>query len=460
MTWLDLFIAPLYIFLFFIYAYMLKPFVTDKHTEKYYIPGFAVKIIGAIAVGLIYQFYYKGGDTYNFYHNSTQVFNAFIKSPWLGIKLLFLTERFGDPDLADFTAKMYFFRDSSSLFVIKIAGLFSYFAFNSYTVIACMFATFSYSGLWNLYRTFYRIYPHLHRPLAYAILFVPSVVFWGSGYLKDTITLAAVGWAVYAIHQMFFLGRNPVRNTVIILIAGYLIAGIKIYILLCIMPAFILWVFLRYNKQIKHPFFRYMTAPFVFVFALVAGYYAVKQLGQGNRYSLENVSQTAQVTAEWLAYVGETEGGSIYTLGDFDYSPAGMLRKALPAINVTLFRPYLWEVRNPIMLLSALESLFFLFFTIYVLYKRGVGTFFKTIRHDPTVLFCIIYSLSFAFAIGISTYNFGSLVRYKIPMMPFYLTALLVILYPTPRRRLQKGKRIVRRRVRSVALPQNKVAWT
>jgi hypothetical protein len=31
----------------------------------------------------------------------------------------------------------------------------------------------------------------------------------------------------------------------------------------------------------------------------------------------------------------------------------------------------------------------------------------------------------FAFAVGVSTFNFGTLTRYKIPLMPFYALALV-----------------------------------
>jgi hypothetical protein len=32
-----------------------------------------------------------------------------------------------------------------------------------------------------------------------------------------------------------------------------------------------------------------------------------------------------------------------------------------------------------------------------------------------------------AFIIGFTTYNFGALARYKIPLIPFYLSALVII---------------------------------
>ena len=53
--------------------------------------------------------------------------------------------------------------------------------------------------------------------------------------------------------------------------------------------------------------------------------------------------------------------------------------------------------------------------------------FTKLILTNPEVQFCLIFSLLFAFSVGFTSYNFGSLVRYKIPFMPFYYIALFIL---------------------------------
>jgi hypothetical protein len=447
MTWIDLILTPIYLLILYVVAYQFKPFATDKRTAKYFIPGFTVKIIGAIALGLVYQFYYGGGDTFVFYQDSSLINQVLLKNFTTGLKLLYSNDRF-DPEIYLYTSRMHHFGDTSTYFVIKLAAVLSLISFNSYTVIACLFASISYSGLWNLYRTFYRLYPHLYKPLAYSVLFIPSVFFWGSGYLKDTITLASVGWVIYGLYWVVIKKQKFLQSSFVLIASCYILYVIKIYILLCLLPAIIVWVFLQYTSNIRSAIFKFVLTPLLLVVAAALSFYAIQVVGEDNsRYSLEAVAGTAEDTARWLAYLGETQGGSVYTLGDFDYSTAGMVRKALPAINVTLFRPYVWEVHNIVMMLSALESLFLLILTLYVLYKKGPLNVMKTIQKNTFVLFCLIFSVSFSFAIGISTYNFGSLVRYKIPMLPFYLLALLVILKPCGRRVLIKKRRKIIKRV-------------
>ena len=434
----DLLLTPLYLGLFALMALLLRPLVTDQNTRPYFLPGLGVKIIGALAVGFIYQFYYSGGDTFNYYHDASLVWEAFLDSPYKAF--LLITEN-GEylPETFEYSSRMWFFRDHSSYVVVRFAGFFSLLSFNAYAVIACFFAILSYSGLWVLYLTFYRLYPHLHKPLAWAVLFIPSVFFWGSGLLKDTLTLAAVGWATYAIYKIFFQREYVWLFSFILWTSCALIYSIQIYILLCFLPAAILWVFLAYIGKVRSAVLRYALSPLVVGMAGLLGYFAVVEVGEDSaRYSLDTMAHTAEVTARWLTFVSEQQGGSGYTLGDFDYSPMGMLKKTPLAINVTLFRPYLWEVSNPVMLMAALESFAFLLLTLYVFYKRGVMATFRAVAGNHFLIFCFVFSISFAFAVGIATYNFGSLVRYKIPLLPFYVAALVILLPERPRKRARK----------------------
>jgi hypothetical protein len=269
-----------------------------------------------------------------------------------------------------------------------------------------------------------------------AIFFIPSVFFWGSGILKDSLTLGALGWATFSFHSIFMLKKNILFSVLILILSFFMIYEIKIYILLCFIPSLMIWLYVLYMNKVRNLVLKAMVVPVSILVLAGNGYLAVQEIGKENRrYNLANIAQTAEATARWLTVVSLREEGSAYTLGDFDYSLKGILRKTLPAIWVTLFRPYLWEARNPAMALSALESsllfLFFLYVIIITFLRKGLLRIFN----QPVISFCFFFTLTFSFAVGISTYNFGSLVRYKIPMMPFFLMGLFLILYYAKRSR-------------------------
>ena len=150
---------------------------------------------------------------------------------------------------------------------------------------------------------------------------------------------------------------------------------------------------------------------------------------QMGKYAIENLTSTMTQFQEWHYYEKQLNDASVYSLGSMDYSTFGILKKFPLAVNVTLFRPYIWEARKPILLLTAIESLWILLLTLRTFYRVGVISFFRIVIQEPILIFCMMFSLIFAFAVGISSYNYGALARYKIPCMSFYLAAIYIIDY-------------------------------
>lgn len=407
-------------------AYLIRPKVTDPVTRRYFFPALAVKVVGALAVGFIYQFYYNGGDTYNYHtHGSRHIWEAFFESPSKGIQLLMYSGG-NYEEVYRYASKIIFFTDPASYAVVKTAAFFDLFTFSSYSATAVCFALVSFVGMWLLFLTFYEQYPTLHRAFALAAFFIPSVFFWGSGLLKDTLTLACLGAATYTIYRIFIKKRFHFFHVGLMMLSLYVMYSVKIYILLTFLPASIVWVFLGNLQAIRAVILRLMLAPFVIVVATGLGYFAMLKAGEDNaKYSLKNVAKTAQVTAYDIRYWTGRDAGSGYTLGELDGTFGSMIRLAPQAINVSLFRPYLWEVRNPLMLLSAVESLLLLLMSVYIIFKTNIRGL-KAMM-NPNVLFALIFSIAFAFAVGVSTFNFGTLVRYKIPLLPFFLVGLILL---------------------------------
>lgn len=423
----DIIVTPIVILLVYGIAIVIRPFVTDSVTRRYFMPALTVKIIGALALGFIYQFYYRGGDTFNYHsYGSRHIWEAFMDSWEKGVKLL-LSDGTDATVVYKYSSKIIFFSDPSSYAVVRIAGVLDLFTFSTYSATAILFAIFSFVGMWMFFLTFYDQYPHLHRWLAIAAFFIPSVFFWGSGLLKDTITLGCIGIAMYQAYKIFIKRQPGLLNWLLLGISLYGLYVIKIYILLTFLPALILWIFLVNLHFIQSKVLKVMVFPFVLSFAVALAYYAMLKAGEDNKkYSLDALARTAQITAYDIRYYTGRDAGSGYSLGELDGTFGSMLVLAPKAINVSLFRPYIWEVRNPLMLLSALESLFLLMLCFYILVRENVKIG-RAIR-NPNIFFALVFTLTFAFAVGVSTFNFGSLARYKIPMLPFFLVALRLIL--------------------------------
>ena len=147
-----------------------------------------------------------------------------------------------------------------------------------------------------------------------------------------------------------------------------------------------------------------------------------KSLGD---YSLDKVLDKAVISNQDQKQ--DYYGGHSFDIGDFDANLGSMLGKAHLAIVATLFRPYLWDVQNPVMLISALENSYIMILTIFLLIRLKILGFFTLINKNPLLLFSVLFSLFFAFSVGIATSNFGSLVRLKIPCIPFFVSSLFIL---------------------------------
>lgn len=244
--------------------------------------------------------------------------------------------------------------------------------------------------------------------------------------LKDSIVIGCIGFSTYQFYVLFFEKRISVVNLLVLFASLYLIFCIKKFVLQAYLPAVIIWVMIKNLKTMRSVIVKLMFVPLLAMMMVYSIYFSIVKVGEGDeRYSIDKIAETAKITAYDIRYWTGREAGSGYSLGELDGSWQSMVKLAPQAINVSLFRPYLWEVNNPLMLLSALEGSFFLLFLIRILFRRRLKIF-KAFS-DPNVAFALAFSLAFAFAVGASTFNFGTLSRYKIPLLPFFAVALVLL---------------------------------
>ncbi len=436
----DFILLPIYLFIVFIFAaYFRNKYYPAGHPlRRFFMSAFSLKIIGAVFLGIIYQYYYKGGDTLNYWHQTQVINSSMSDSFWTWLRLITGSAEVYDVDVYNYTTQFYWYGIRTPEYLISVMGaLIGIFTMTTYLPTAVIFAALSFIGVWKLYLVFTKLYPRLSKQLAYAILFIPSVIFWGSGFMKDTITLSCMGWVTHFFYILFYENKKIITNSIFALIFLYIIYIIKSYIVMAFLPAALLWGVGLLSYKIKDTrlilFVRYfLYASAIIGLVVVGGKLQTEMFGE---YNVESIAYKSSVTRDYLFRISNEQDGSGYTLGDFDPTLLGMLEQAPAGVNVTLFRPYLWEARKPIVMISALESLFFLIFTIVVIFRNNPIRVVQRILSDETLQFCLIFTLIFAFAVGISTSNFGSLVRYKIPCLPFY-TAFLIILYYPPKQEL------------------------
>lgn len=392
--------------------------------------------------GCIYIFYYGGGDTISYYESARALVNLFYADPGSYLRMVL-----GPVDWKLYYSVQsndtgwvvgWFYEDPRSYMVVRLISPLMIIAFRSYFLTTILVSWLTYEGLWRLYLMFVRYYPDLKAQLATGVLFLPSTVFWGSGIMKDPFTLAATGLYVSYVDLVLVRRNFKWRGVVSALVAVWLLLALKPYIFMLLFPGTLYWVFNDRIKRIRNALVKFVFLPIAITGLFVFSLFVLQQLGsQLGKFSLDEALKTASITSEYLR--SDAVGGNSFSIGAFDATWQGALGKFVPATMAGLFRPYLWDVNNVVMLLSALENTFLLVISLRLLWRTKVIRMGYAVFHDPLVAFCLLYSLCFGFMIGLTTSNFGSLVRFKIPMLPFFLSGIYVALrlYALP-----KGERV------------------
>ena len=431
----DYLIAGFFLFVLVLLIYVFASAFRDRSIRFYFITGAYVKLFGGFAFAMIHYYYYGGGlyfygDTALYYRSIEFLNNLFFEQPLVTLKIIFSANNYEiSRELFYYTSKIFNYSSDAEFFVIRVGTILSLFTLNNYIVISFIFGLFCFWGQWKIYSVFIDLYPNLKREIAIATLFIPSVIFWGSGVIKDPLTMGALGFVFSSLYNLFIKRKKLITSSIFLLLGVLILIEVKKYILIAFLPAAIVWVFYTYASNIKNQVLKILFFPTILTVGIVFGFSTIDNLTSGDPiYDLEDFGRRAKINSDYLYYVSQRQSGSAYFLGDLDGSLESTLSLAPSAIVVTLYRPFLWEVNNATMFLSAIESLLFLVLTLYTLLKVGLFKSAYIILKSPLVQFCLVFSIIFAFAIGITTFNFGSLVRYKIPLIPFYLTAMLLIL--------------------------------
>ena len=426
----DFIWVPVYLLIIQLVANRVRRKNIDAKSEyKYYRPALMFKVYGGLIFALIYAFYYEGGDTTAYWRDAKVLTSLITTEPMCYLRIMS-----GDGDMLWYwcfdlkeNIPVFYIRDQQAYMVTRMTSPFYFLSVDSFLGCTILVAWFSFGGVWRLYLAFCEEYPELKKQLAIAFLFVPSVVFWGSGIMKDTYTFAAACWLTSSVYWLVLRREKVVKNTIFLIISSTVMIVMKPYIFVALLPGCFVWVIFNRIQQVKNQIVRVLVAPVIIMVGMVFTGVIFSQTAStlGAYGSVDTIMEKAVATQEDLKR--DAYKGNSFDIGTIDGSFLGMVKLAPAAIFAGLFRPTVLDVRNPVMFISAIENTLLMLFLVYVLFKVGPLGFIKYISSKPMILFSFVFAVFFSFAVGLTTSNFGSLVRYKIPALPFFLASLYMI---------------------------------
>ena len=429
----DLILVPLYLFVIIGLARLIKSNNINQHPEyKYFVKGIWFKLIGVSAFISIYLFYYGGGDTITYFKGARALGNLIMQDFSKGFAVLFNTNSY-ENSLSSFNSKTgippwHYFANKNTFLICRLSAPLYILGSKSFLITSFLTSLFSYIGIWKFYRLLNILYPGHSKIFAYLVLFMPSLIFWGGGVMKDSYMLGATCWITYSFFHVLISRKKTFWNVCFLVLNIVMILNCKPYVLISLIPGFVIWVNYNSLKNIKNSLVRVLVFPAIVLVFSGSGILLFNSLSgsMGVYGSLEGAIKKAQITQDDLLREWHY-GANNYKLDRIDGSISGLLRSAPLATFTALFRPLPWEIGSPTMVVSAVENTLLLFFVLYSLFRIGPFRFFKITFNDPFLVYCLVFSLIFAFGVGIAGTNFGALVRYKIPLMPFFFSFIYIV---------------------------------
>ncbi|MEO6133544.1 MAG: hypothetical protein ABIP35_00235 [Ginsengibacter sp.] len=433
---IDYVLLPFYcVAAFAVVYYFRKKANPDPSSNRIYFISFSLKILGGIASALIFQYYYGTGDSLIYFDEARILHGHILKSP-SNIRFLFNDasnlRQLYDPSV---NFVIHNFYNSNTVATIRFTTLITFLSANTYITTTILFSLISFTGVWAIYKVFILKYPTQKRLLAWSILYLPSIVFWCSGISKDTICLAAFGWLFFSVYQVFVFRNHQIKYFLLIFVCGIVIWFIKSYIILVILITLGLVGIIYLFFSLK-PLKVRVALVSIFIVTLII------ILNTENFITHAADNYTAGFIVDKIQEMQHnyenTDSGANFKIGNIDPSLAGLLQEIPTSIGTVLFRPFIWESEKLLTFISGLENFLLLLLTVFVIIKSRIINLLKVLHDDTLILFCLVFALVFASVIGLTTFNFGTIIRYKTIFMPFYISFLILLNHKTNLIRIRK----------------------
>ncbi|MBL7744899.1 MAG: hypothetical protein JNN00_15605 [Chitinophagaceae bacterium] len=435
----DLYLAPICLAVMYIFAFMMYKRYKGSPLQRYILPALTIRFLCAFLYTWVIGYYYGFGDSHNYYQgvldmhravendisNLGEIYSKLKLDPSDNIYTYFRYDPIGITHYYMMEVRNY----TVSRFGLPLSLIFD----RSFICISFCISFFSFLGSWRLLLMFYEMYPHLYKKIAYATLFLPSLLFWGVSLLKDPICVGAMGYFTYAAYSVFIKQRKIAVSLIIMYLSGFLLFNTKPYILICLSAVFLVWIFFRVRDRIEDKTLRGVSTILFLLLAMGGGFFVIEGLAQSEvtaQFSTDQLLNTVQKQQSTFSSntAAAEGGGSTFNVGQTGGSVLGAISLFPIGVVSTFFRPFPWDVRSPMMILSALEAFAFLALTVMCFRRVGITQTFKMIFSDPVIAFCFVFAILFGGIIGATTTNFGALVRYKLPCIPFYALAFILVM--------------------------------
>lgn len=387
---------------------------------------FLLKVAAGTALWWVYTYYYPDrstADIYKFFDDGNILFGALITAPLdflrmmtgIGTDNTYISTHYYE--VMNNWYRQYetgYYNDAHTM--IRVNALIRIFSFGVYHVHTVFASFLALVGMLSLYKAFVGLVPALSRLWMAGLFLWPSILLWTSGPIKEALLFLGLG--LFLFQALRLIDGRISRSGWFWLLLGLLLQlSLKSYILACMLPGLIaLWWCRRTGD--RRAVIKFLGA----YMAAIALALLLPVLTPG----FDVVAIIQQKHGDMLGLVEAVSPGSYVPTERMAPGAAGLLQGLPHALYVAFLSPFAtWKV-GALGVMGALENAAMLALVplAFVWRKPWRGT------DLPMLLFCITFCLSLCILIGWTTPVVGALLRYRIPVLPFFTLAVLLMADP------------------------------
>jgi len=390
---------------------------------------FALKVVGAIA---LCNFYGKledraYSDIFKYYDDGQLIKQAIKDKPALFFKLVFLSSS-DDLDYQNvaFECGNWESEKKGNQFrgnrlMIRLNALLSFIFGSNYYLHVLIFTLLSFLGILMIVKSINSSNKILNSVALCVLTFSPSLLFWTSGVLKESILIFLIGLLFFHLRKIQLKINNPLSILASLLCLTF-IWTIRSSMGYCFVFAILFGLMHSYlSWKIRYPTLLSIVLALSFTFLFL------------NYNSVNEKEIIGERRMEFLELAEISDAGSTYNVPVITNNSEILYKLPVASYNA-LFRPGIFDFKKSTYLPFILESLLLLALILSALiFGRIKGVKEKTLIHSTIVALLFMSTL-----IGISVPIFGASVRYRAPLILLLFTVLFILFDQTYLKRIQR----------------------
>lgn len=355
---------------------------------------YSYKVLLGCMYGYIFLKFYKGDDTWIFHRGSLIEYQKMVHHPINFLKDILPYAAFGVSN--NFWQGIQFYiQDLEYWMMLKLLAFFNIFSLGNYYVNVLFFDFITATGLLLLFKLLVDFFPGKEKILMAVLFFLPLTTFWLSGIRAEGLLLLFIAIMLYYTSKWFSRRKTTYLIYIILALNGCII--FRSQLLIIFIPAFFCMTISWNNPKKALSFFAS-----VYILCIAVFFCSIFILPEKN-LALPLIDRQQEFF--------RLHGNTSFKLDSLKPSAAIFIKILPQAFSNTFLRPYIWETKGFLQLITSLDTIFLWASFLLALFFHKKK--WKEIFQNPLFLLMAFFGLSQIILIGYIVPFPGAITRYK-----------------------------------------------